>query len=59
MATIDNESLLQDLYNFQMALQEIDGMRVNGKFVDAEGNVPAGQLVSRMTVGLFVERSGA
>lgn len=28
-----------------MALQEIDGMRVNGKFVDAEGNVPTGQLV--------------
>lgn len=38
----------QDLYNYQMALQEIDGMRVNGKFKDAEGNVPEGQLVSSL-----------
>lgn len=35
----------QDLYNYQMALQEIDNMRKNGKFVDNEGNVPEGQLV--------------
>ncbi|KAM0786507.1 hypothetical protein ACM66B_001965 [Microbotryomycetes sp. NB124-2] len=34
-----------DLYNFQMALQEIDNMRVDGKFRDSEGNVPEGQLV--------------
>lgn len=36
----------QDLYNYQMALQELDGMRVDGKFRDSEGNVPEGQLVS-------------
>ena len=36
---------VQDLYNYQMALQEIDGMRVDGKFVDSEGNRPEGQLV--------------
>lgn len=40
----------QDLYNYQMALQEIDGMRVNGKFKDAEGNVPEGQLVRSLSV---------
>jgi hypothetical protein len=36
----------QDLYNFQMTLQEIDGMRIDGKFVDSEGKKPEGQLVS-------------
>lgn len=36
----------QDLYNYQMALQEIDNMRVDGKFRDSEGNIPEGQLVS-------------
>jgi hypothetical protein len=35
-----------DLYNFQVSLQEIDRMRVNGKFVDADGNKPHGQRVS-------------
>jgi len=35
-----------DLYNFQVSLQEIDRLRVNGKFVDAEGNKPHGQRVS-------------
>lgn len=35
-----------DLWNYSQALQEIDKMRVNGKFVDAEGNVPSGQYVS-------------
>lgn len=35
-----------DLYNFQVSLTEIDKMRVNGKFVDAEGKKPEGQLVS-------------
>lgn len=39
--------LTQDLYNYQMALQEIDNMRVEGKFRDSEGNVPEGQLVGR------------
>ncbi|CED84287.1 Uncharacterised protein family UPF0662 [Phaffia rhodozyma] len=29
-----------DLYNYSMALQEIDSMRVDGKFVDAEGEMP-------------------
>lgn len=28
-----------------MALQEIDGMRKDGKFIDSEGNRPEGQLV--------------
>ncbi|CAH7688472.1 hypothetical protein BY996DRAFT_6949290 [Phakopsora pachyrhizi] len=32
-----------DLYNFQVSLQELDAMRVDGKFVDAEGNKPEGQ----------------
>lgn len=35
-----------DLWNYSQALQEIDKMRVGGKFVDAEGNVPNGQYVS-------------
>ncbi|MBW0506948.1 hypothetical protein O181_046663 [Austropuccinia psidii MF-1] len=34
-----------DLYNFQVSLQELDAMRVDGKFVDAEGNKPDGQMV--------------
>jgi hypothetical protein len=34
-----------DLYNFQVSLQEIDHMRVDGKFVDAEGNKAEGQTV--------------
>lgn len=33
----------KDLYNFQVSLQEIDNMRVDGKFVDSEGNKPPGQ----------------
>ncbi|CAE6454008.1 unnamed protein product [Rhizoctonia solani] len=39
-----------DLWNYSQALQEIDKMRVNGKFVDAEGNVPNGQYVSAIDV---------
>ena len=35
-----------DLWNYTVSLQEIDKMRVDGKFVDAEGQVPAGQYVS-------------
>ncbi|EAU90605.2 hypothetical protein CC1G_00989 [Coprinopsis cinerea okayama7 len=35
-----------DLWNYSLSLQEIDKMRVDGKFVDSEGNRPAGQYVS-------------
>jgi hypothetical protein len=38
-----------DLYNFQVSLQEIDHMRVDGKFVDAEGNKVEGQTVRFLT----------
>ncbi|KAI6041222.1 hypothetical protein EDC04DRAFT_3110067 [Pisolithus marmoratus] len=34
-----------DLYNYSLSLQEIDKMRVDGKFVDADGNRPPGQYV--------------
>ena len=34
-----------DLWNYTVSLQEIDKMRVDGKFVDAEGNRPSGQYV--------------
>ncbi|TIC70162.1 hypothetical protein E3Q01_00051 [Wallemia mellicola] len=32
-----------DLWNYQLSLQEIDKMRVDGKWVDSEGNQPGGQ----------------
>ncbi|KAF9778416.1 hypothetical protein BJ322DRAFT_1093002 [Thelephora terrestris] len=32
-----------DLWNYTLSLQEIDKMRVDGKFVDLEKNVPQGQ----------------
>lgn len=35
-----------DLWNYSLSLQEIDKMRVEGKFVDSEGNRPEGQYVS-------------
>jgi NTP pyrophosphatase (non-canonical NTP hydrolase) len=35
-----------DLWNYSLSLQEIDKMRIDGKFVDSEGNRPAGQYVS-------------
>ena len=35
-----------DLWNYTVSLREIDKMRVDGKFVDAEGNKPAGQYVN-------------
>ena len=35
-----------DLWNYTLSLQEIDKMRVDGKFVDVEGNRPEGQYVS-------------
>lgn len=34
-----------DLWSYTVSLREIDKMRVDGKFVDAEGNQPAGQYV--------------
>ncbi|KAH6916018.1 hypothetical protein BKA70DRAFT_1501556 [Coprinopsis sp. MPI-PUGE-AT-0042] len=34
-----------DLWNYSLSLQEIDKMRVEGKFVDSEGNRPEGQYV--------------
>jgi len=39
-----------DLYTYSLSLQEIDKMRIDGKFVDAEGNRPPGQYVR---VGFF------
>lgn len=34
-----------DLFNYTISLQEIDRMRVDGAFVDSEGNKPSGQYV--------------
>lgn len=34
-----------DLWNYSLSLQEIDRMRVDGKFVDSDGNMPSGQYV--------------
>ncbi|GAA6011829.1 hypothetical protein JCM10207_004258 [Rhodosporidiobolus poonsookiae] len=34
-----------DLYNYQNELARVDALRVDGKFRDADGNVPDGQLV--------------
>jgi hypothetical protein len=34
-----------DLYNYAQALREIENMRVDGVFVDAEGNKAEGQYV--------------
>lgn len=34
-----------DLWNYSLSLQEIDKMRVGGKFVDSDGNKPPGQYV--------------
>lgn len=34
-----------DLWNYSLSLQEIDKMRVDGKFVDSEGTRPSGQYV--------------
>ena len=36
-----------DLWNYSLSLQEIDKMRVDGKFLNAEGVRPDGQYVSR------------
>lgn len=37
-----------DLWNYSLSLQEIDKMRVDGKFVDQDGNRPSGQYVCRL-----------
>lgn len=37
-----------DLWNYSLSLQEIDEMRIDGKFVDSEGQTPAGQYVRPM-----------
>ena len=34
-----------DLWNYSLSLQEVDKMRIDGKFVDSDGNQPAGQYV--------------
>jgi len=34
-----------DLWNYSLSLQEVDKMRVDGKFIDSEGNRPPGQYV--------------
>ncbi|KAF7971311.1 hypothetical protein HWV62_3222 [Athelia sp. TMB] len=34
-----------DLWNYSLSLQEIDKIRIDGKFVDADGNRPSGQYV--------------
>ncbi|KAI0272625.1 hypothetical protein BC834DRAFT_857586 [Gloeopeniophorella convolvens] len=34
-----------DLWNYSLSLQEVDKMRIDGKFVDSEGNQPQGQYV--------------
>ncbi|KAK7679423.1 hypothetical protein QCA50_017477 [Cerrena zonata] len=34
-----------DLWNYSLSLQEIDKMRIDGQFMDLEGNTPAGQYV--------------
>ncbi|KAF8889353.1 hypothetical protein BD779DRAFT_1521058 [Infundibulicybe gibba] len=34
-----------DLWNYSLSLQEIDRMRIDGKFLDSEGNRPSGQYV--------------
>ncbi|KAJ1660319.1 hypothetical protein IWQ61_000748 [Dispira simplex] len=36
---------MRDLYPYQMKLSSIDNLRVGGKFLDAEGNIPEGQSV--------------
>jgi len=34
-----------DLWNYSLSLQEVDKMRIEGKFVDSDGNQPSGQYV--------------
>lgn len=46
-----------DLWNYSLSLREIDKMRVDGKFVDAEGNRPTGQYVSSSITYISLWRS--
>lgn len=46
-----------DLWNYSLSLQEIDKMRIDGKFVDLEGNQPGGQYVSDFRLSLVEWRS--
>jgi len=39
-----------DLFNYSLSLQEVDKMRIDGKFVDSEGNQPSGQYVCLVTL---------
>ena len=40
-----------DLWNYENALRDIDKMRVDGKFVDRDGNKPQGQYVRAGSFG--------
>src|SRR5258708_40293644 len=42
--------LTHDLWNYTRSLQELDETRVEGNFVDSDGNMPSGQYVSRYSV---------
>ena len=51
-----------DLWNYTLSLQEIDKMRVDGKFMDLDKNIPHGQYVSIWRLfmgkpGFFLELS--
>jgi hypothetical protein len=41
-----------DLWNYSLRLQEVDKMRVDGRFVDSEGAQPSGQYVRLMLTRL-------
>jgi hypothetical protein len=41
-----------DLWNYSLSLQEVDKMRIDGKFVDSEGAQPSGQYVRLMLTRL-------
>ena len=41
-----------DLWNYSLSLQEVDKMRIDGKFVDSEGAQPSGQYVRLMLMHL-------
>lgn len=53
--------MLADISSYSVALREIDQMRVDGKFVDADGNKAEGQYVSPLDLprwGYSLTRSG-
>ena len=39
-----------DLWNYSLSLQEIDKMRIDGKFMDSDGNRPDGQYVGTYSI---------